>query len=304
MNENKLGIFELKWRSLAIWSVVVALISLTALAVVATVREADTLSVIALALAVLAFVVQINLYIVQNASAAEHAQRSGSIYSQTIASLAKLDAKSEGTRETVGQINDRLLEAILPKAISEATYVSATDPTQDFSQQIVSKTQQMMEGQRQRDAAREVAPQVASPQLSSSSIDAPISPEQLQAALEVGKKMSTIQLYTIDYLGRDQQKQERRQTPERIGLSSVNSPKELHSLGLIEKVPSGWRNGPVFRLTPTGLNVARALISESPDVAAEAHEMRKKVGEFEARVLDARKKRDGEESSIPVTTSV
>lgn len=69
-----------------------------------------------------------------------------------------------------------------------------------------------------------------------------------------------------------------------FGPRLVNCPKELYSLGLIEKVSSTWRNDSVSKLIPVGLKVAHALISESPDVAAQAHEIGKRVG-LEARIL-------------------
>lgn len=60
------GSLNMKWRTIGISSRILAVAAIGALAVVATVKHADPLSTIALALAILAFVIRILVFVAQN----------------------------------------------------------------------------------------------------------------------------------------------------------------------------------------------------------------------------------------------
>lgn len=90
---NASGEARIRWKTVALWAVITALVSLTALAVVATIASADTLSVVALALAVMAFVVQIIVFIVQGNAASQQAADTAALNAQTLRALATIEEK-------------------------------------------------------------------------------------------------------------------------------------------------------------------------------------------------------------------
>src|SRR6516165_11352484 len=99
------------WKAVAIGAITVALSSLTGLAVVATVKNADTLSVVALAVAIVAFVIQILVFIVQAAASSQQELRAQELYGSTMSALSTIAEKAEGTRRDVSTISERMLSA-------------------------------------------------------------------------------------------------------------------------------------------------------------------------------------------------
>lgn len=116
-----------------------ALTTLTALAIVSTIREVDSLSVIALALATLAFVVQIILYVVQSNIATQQAIRSEEIYGATLKALASIEEKTEGTRQAVTGSSAKMIEALIGKSIPEAASAGVRLDSAEFSEQLAER---------------------------------------------------------------------------------------------------------------------------------------------------------------------
>ena len=107
--------------------------------IVSTLRDVDSLSVIALALATLAFVVQIILYVVQSNEITKSAIRSEEIYGATIKALASIEEKTEGAREAVTGSNARMLEALIGKSIPEAESAGVALDSAEFSNALAAR---------------------------------------------------------------------------------------------------------------------------------------------------------------------
>ncbi|MFI9642784.1 hypothetical protein ACIG87_22440 [Micromonospora sp. NPDC051925] len=118
MGENQ-GSVRLNWRDIAIWSMIISIALVAVISIVTTVKDADTLSVVALALAVIAFVAQIIVFIVQAAAANDQQMKAQEVYSQTMRALTLIEEKMEGTRQTVNTMNEQLLARVLNGSLPE-----------------------------------------------------------------------------------------------------------------------------------------------------------------------------------------
>lgn len=101
-------------------SVVVAIVAVSALAVVASIENASALATVALALALLSFVLQVLMFIVQSYATSSQMLEAQKIYSQMADALAEIKTRTESTQTTVEKVSDKLLEAILEKAAAES----------------------------------------------------------------------------------------------------------------------------------------------------------------------------------------
>lgn len=109
----------ISYRAMAVGATIIALASLGTVVVIASINDVDTLSTVALALAIIAFVAQLIVFVVQSASASSQLTQSQELFGNIRALLVEVSERAEGTRTTVTSINERLLEAALGKAISE-----------------------------------------------------------------------------------------------------------------------------------------------------------------------------------------
>jgi hypothetical protein len=107
-------------RRVGMVAVAIAAASLTGLAVVASVEGAEALSTIALVLAIVAFTIQIFLFVVQSQAASEQRVRSEQINTQTRALLAEVRATAQATQAMVSQQFSQLLQAFVTGAAQTA----------------------------------------------------------------------------------------------------------------------------------------------------------------------------------------
>jgi hypothetical protein len=94
--------------------------SLTALVLVATVKKAEALSTVALALAVLAFVAELLLALSQTASANQQFAQTSRINAQTQEALAEIRFATGETLARRDRQFDRLLESVVPAALAQS----------------------------------------------------------------------------------------------------------------------------------------------------------------------------------------
>jgi hypothetical protein len=120
--------FIVSAKAVAIGAVTVAIAALAGLAVVATIKNADTLAVVALAVAIVTFVVQILVYIVQAAASSQQELRAQELHGRTTSTLSKIEEKAEGTRREVSTIRKEMLPALIGKATAEAQISDHLDP--------------------------------------------------------------------------------------------------------------------------------------------------------------------------------
>ena len=114
----------------------IATAALTALAVVASVEGASALSTIALVLAIVAFTIQIFLFVVQSQAASEQRVRSEQIHTQTRALLAEVRTTAQATQAMVSQQFNQLLQAFVAGA-AQTAQETKFDPV-IFEQRLMS----------------------------------------------------------------------------------------------------------------------------------------------------------------------
>lgn len=102
------------------FAVAVTAASLTALAVVASVEGAEALATIALVLAIVAFTIQIFLFVVQSQAASEQRVRSEQLNTQTQALLVEVRATAQATQAMLSQQFNQLLQAFVTGAAQTA----------------------------------------------------------------------------------------------------------------------------------------------------------------------------------------
>jgi hypothetical protein len=122
------GAFVLPARVVGIASGLGAVACLAALVVVASVKGADALSTVALALAVLAFAIQIIVFIADAHAARSQMLRSEEINSDTRTLLTDLRATALSTQAMVGEQFSQLLSAFMSAASTTAKESGKLDP--------------------------------------------------------------------------------------------------------------------------------------------------------------------------------
>ncbi len=109
------GTVRIRLGVVSIAAVLVTVAALTTLVIVVAIREADLLSVVALALAVIAFSAQLIIYIVQAAESASATRRSLELHVELSGLLSELRERTGSTQRSMDTINSRLLEAVIGK---------------------------------------------------------------------------------------------------------------------------------------------------------------------------------------------
>lgn len=287
------GEARFKWKTLALWGLVFALVSLIALVVVATINEADTLSVVALALAVLAFVVQIIVFIVQGITSSQQASDTAALNAQTLRALATIEEKSEGTRETVVKMNDRLFEFAFNKASLEAESSDAPQP----ALKVIARTKEILEAERKGAGVRPVKnvrhplapPRGAADEPSFQSfLDSPLTRAEVKEVETVLESLdldsNRLPAVGLMNLGKDLLSAERAGRVERAGMVAVSGAKMLHSNGLVKRVRVDWSDSPYFILTDQGRLAAKALLIDPAPPSEKIVLRRRDVEDFETRI--------------------
>lgn len=201
------GDLNIQWRTVATGSFVVALAALVVLAVVSTVRNADTLSVVALALAILAFVIQIIVFVVQSAIATRQEVQFTEIYGRTLGALAAIEEKSEGTRRDVSTMNEKLIDAAIGKAIPEAQADESLDQSPiEFADDVSRRVRELVRSaadRREESEAPDRSGRTNPLRLDASMFWMPVD-DALVKALETLDHLDEVALVAIQLLGLDQ----------------------------------------------------------------------------------------------------
>lgn len=114
-SEDKIdsGRLSVPWSALSLALGVVAIASLGALVIVATVKDVDVLSTVALALAILAFAAQIIVSLAQSQASAQQLAASERVNAETRGLLAQIGAQGASLLANQSGQFDRVLEAAL-----------------------------------------------------------------------------------------------------------------------------------------------------------------------------------------------
>lgn len=260
------------WRSVAISATIVALTAVTSTAVVATLKDADTLSTVALALAVIAFVVQIIVFIVQAATSNQQEKHAQNIYSDTLRALAAIEEKAEGTRATVSMINEKVLDIALGKTIPQAASAGLSLDSPEFAQMLSDRIRSLVG---RADGSTLVAGTAAT-RGTNSPVDAselshgrPLDetmlkfPEvdRMSELIDMLRELEEINIQELTQLGEDQLKFGH-PAVDSAGLNVFLDPKPLYERGWIRKTRAPWSADPIYSLTETGKDAARVLVAE------------------------------------------
>lgn len=103
-------------RIVAIVAGLVATSSLTALVIVVGVKAIDALSTVALALAILAFIIQIIVFIVDHLASGRQLARSEELHGEMVKLLTEIREQSKGTQASLAQIQARVFDDLMAKA--------------------------------------------------------------------------------------------------------------------------------------------------------------------------------------------
>ena len=234
----------------------------------------------------LAFVIQMIAFIAQSAAAGQQPARAEELHGLTVRALAAIEEKTEGTRQTVSTISDKLLEAALGKAIPEAEAAGlplgsprVTRRIADLiSVQEAGGTPSANPSPRQRQDAQE-----------RSAADLPIpATSEVPELLDKLQQLSEDELSDINHLGADYEKYGGA-TGRQIGhgYGYVSSPVKLHRLGLVREIRAPWSGEIVYVLAEAGRKAAALLRSDDlpPDILTQAKPER-------LRLEDERRRRE------------
>ena len=180
--------------------------------------------------------------------------------------LATIEEKAEGTKQALGQINDKLLAAALTKATTEAAASTpAASQNPEFVERVVERAREIVETSSRSPNARSGVHDRKAQRtfLDKRGMDA----ESKKLAIEALNGLQKIDLATLKYMAHDLADAQRSGNPGRAGLGTINRPKELYDNGLVTRLRVDWSRSPVFRFTPLGEDVAFLLLARDADTS-------------------------------------
>ena len=103
------GSINISWSAVAGGSAIIGVAAITALVIVAAIKKVDTLSAVALSLAILAFMTQIMVFTTQTWSTSK-------LNAETRGFLAELRTRSQGTEAMLNKQVDKLTDDLMGRA--------------------------------------------------------------------------------------------------------------------------------------------------------------------------------------------
>lgn len=236
----------------------VAIASLAALAIVASIDDADALSTVALALAILAFVVQIMIFIAQAWSGGQQLSQSHELNAGTMAALSELRTRASGTEQILARQVDTAMRFAFER--SQVELRKRDLPPDQAAEEL-------------EDALPDELP-VARPEVSNT--DRRIlerlfsfpTPEEAEDLLPHFVNLSPLAGSSLRFMAQDERDSRLTGVDPGVGAKSWDSPGvvELRREGLIERASDAEDEDdePWVRLTPRGREVARFVLAPGP----------------------------------------
>lgn len=253
--DDKRAILSISWKAIAIAAMVVALAAFVLAAIVTMIKNADVLSVVALAVAVVAFIIQIILFVIQAAAASQQELRAQQLYGSTTEILVTIAEKAEGTRREVSTINEKMLTAILGKAIPEAASSST-----GLANGIAERTAQVAERFKIDNLDRLICAAKEAHEIESSEIYSFPGSGDLSRVEALLKELDDDALRSLALLGNDYARYAGGIACYAHGLN-INAGAELSKKRLVRRISHGWNDEPDYVLTADGILAARFLLS-------------------------------------------
>ena len=287
------------WRTLALAMTIISIALTTTLAIVTYEGGVDQLATLALALAILVFVVQIIVYIAQANSSGQQLLRAEELHGRTMEALRAIEEKAEGTRATVTSMNDRVLNTLIGR-VQEEVEAKGVDPS---SPEIRAEVEQRISDM----AARFVQPRAVEGAIertptprSRIQLSTPTG-EALERALEALHGLDNPDYSDIRLLGEDYITYgANRRGPLGHGIELVNNPDALRTRAIVRRVRVPWSATPVFKLTPFGLDVAALLINDVPNLPPELAAIKKRWERVRSQLSEEEARRRARIEGVPI----
>lgn len=153
--------------ALALGATAVAVASIIALAIVATVEDADSLATVALVLAILSFLVQLVVYIAQAWTGSQQQVRAEQLNTETRTLLRGIEATANATQRTLTDQYDKVLRAVID-AGSEVASDAEQEPfdEDEFERRVMERVEKKLGGRTVFDASQFSMPNISSSILS------------------------------------------------------------------------------------------------------------------------------------------
>ncbi len=279
---NTPGYLKLPLGGVAIAAGALALTCLAALVVVASLKHAETLSTVALALAVVTFVAQLIVFVVQAGAANQQMLQSRALHADQLQLLGEMGERARGTDATVTRIDERLLEVALGKTLGERDKTGADARSIAMEVTALLNAEEDAPSLRRARMPRETrAPRALEMQDADANRRArerleAFPDENVEAAIATLEALSPDALAALTRWGRDEIQYAG--TNYLTGLGVSDGPRrEVLDAGLV--CPRGPSSG-LYVLTDRGRDAASVLIAPGdppPDLAEAIYRLRSNV---------------------------
>jgi hypothetical protein len=260
---------SVSFKAVAIAATVFGFSCLVVLVISTTIDNADSLATVALALAILAFTMQLIVFVAEEAAGREQSRRNEELHGLMRGVLAEIREKASGTQADVRMINEKLLESFLAKSLSDAKAAPGGINYEQLAGEV-SAVLQLEQPAFQDAATRQApAPTLPYPPRRPTPDDAQIlaqletypRPDEVGQTLKILQSLASKSRRRLCQFGEDELRSRTPGSPYDPGLSDLYT-EELTERGLIEPVDgyvTSVDGSPIMHLTDLGRETARLL---------------------------------------------
>jgi hypothetical protein len=236
---------------------------------------------------VIAFVVQIIVFIAQSAASNAQLLRAEEVHGSTIRALATIEEKSEGTRQTVNTMSDQMLGAVIDKVRplggGSAAFAARGE---EYSRVLRAAMGSDVSRQDMGDPGLASSPTRA--RSKAARLPVPRG-KRLDAAADALSQLAGPELDTLRWLGRDF-KSFAGALPGEMGHGVEGGmDRKIYDSNLARRIRAEWDSRTtIWVLTDLGRDAAALLFGGLPDDAPPAaHEARARLAKFDAKMDEA-----------------
>lgn len=267
------AVISISWSTLAFAAGSIAIVSTSSLAIIATLNRADALSTIALALAILSFIIQIGLFIAQSWTSAQQVLHSEEVNADTRAILTEVRENARGTNRLISDQFDQVLGHLLDTTKRTVNESLKGQEAQVLNERLDRELRRTLRSDTERILSRPRAdrrPLTQEEEKVIKELTTPISDaaERNRVDSEV-KSLTPGAIADLNYFANDHLTALRKRDNPGLFRSLVRNVEELIAAGYVEKSdpPDEWseiyRDQDYFILTPKGLNAARLFTTSN-----------------------------------------
>jgi hypothetical protein len=277
------------YSTVALGAGLVAAACLAALVVVASAKDADALATIALALAVITFIVQLVVYVAQAVDTRRNNELTQTLHAQLTADLGELTGRAKGTEATMATISDKLLD----RALQQTGSSKLENLPPGFARDLASNLAELMEDRGDTDQGSEAVPQTEFPEKpwgpdEDHRVRRMLStwPEDVDELGEIQENLDGLPdfaLTVLDQAARDELEYRAADQDIRpciVSASEVPTAKLLYERELLEDLDRKAYSVALSALTEKGRKVARIFVAEGKppeEIADLVHTVRQRA---------------------------